>query len=159
MYVAIGFIFSQKKKAMSEKEPMIFNHSNDHTILVPYVHIDRHRFRFNKAAQEICGMRTGKRIHLAYFGDWEQEIWNQNEWYFIVNDDKRGIEIKDETSRGGGSNMNSRPISSKFMGHIAPRVASVKFPILRTQKEWKGSPLWKIDISNPYNSPKSRAKS
>jgi len=147
---------------MSKDNPIVFNHKNADHIMPAYVLVDRTRFRFNKAAQEMCGMRVGKRIHLVYFGDYEAEKWTENEWFFIVDDDKNGVELAQE----GRSSMvaHNSPIASKFLRHALSAMpnrygnSSMGFLVERTKKEWKGKKMFHINIYNTYISPKSRLK-
>lgn len=147
---------------MSSETPIIFDHRNDDVIMPAYVLVDSVRLRFNKAATEMCGIKVGKKIHLAYFGNYQEENWIENLWFFYVDDDKNGVNIKKEGR--AGSMMQNMPIASKFLRHVKAampnraQVTSIGLLIEHTKKEWNGKKLWKINIFSSYTSARARIK-
>lgn len=146
---------------MSEKEPIIFDLRNSDSLMQAYISVDDSRIRFNKAAKEMCGVRMGSKVHIIYFGNYEEEKWTENLWYFYVDDDKNGIHVSIEGS--GTLLAHNKPISRMLFTHAKAAMASsrseltsISLVVQRSKKEWKGKKLWKINLFETYKSPMRR---
>ena len=131
-------------------EPIIYNRKNENMFMPAYVNVDK-RFRFSQGAITLLQLKVGRYIHLLEFGD--------TDWYFMIDDDNMGLRLGSE---GNHVVAHASQICKNFLHRVRQmgkyKFGSIAFYISKTQKEYKGKTLYKIELDRPFQNARGSRK-